>query len=314
MESFQWSDWVLGVTGASQITDQVVVQSLWGGCGELLRLRLRGGAVESVILKRVVPLGHSYSDRRKQRSYEVEQHFYRHLSARCDATCRVARWLGSVQQDGFSLLLLEDLREAGFTPHRGIGAAQIRQGLHWLAHFHARFLGVAGEGLWEQGSYWHLQTRPEEWQRMPAGALKQLAPALDQCLRRVQFVTLVHGDSKPANFLWSAEGVAAAVDFQYVGGGCGIRDVAYFLDCCLHEDGCEAQADNWLDFYFDVLRSALGQSMADLEEEWRAVFPVAWADYCRFWLGWGRRAELGAYSQKQVQRAAKFVEGAPVEN
>jgi hypothetical protein len=309
MQPRDWQGWVIEQTGARELLDSSVVQSLWGGCGELLRLRLRGGARETVILKRVVPLGSSYGDRRKRRSYEVEQQFYGTFSARCHDGCRVAGCLGRLQQGGSALLLLEDLAEAGYSPQRSIGVQHIRTGLSWLANFHAQFLNDPGAGLWDQGGYWHLQTRPEEWERMPAGALKELAPALDRCLRSAKFFTLMHGDSKPANFLWSSQG-AAAVDFQYVGRGCGIRDVAYFLDCCLHEEGCAAEAEQWLDFYFGVLRKGLGEAAAEVEAEWRALYPVAWADYCRFWVGWGRRASLGAYSGRQLERAVQHLEQA----
>jgi hypothetical protein len=71
----------------------------------------------------------------------------------------------------------------------------------------------------------------------------------------------------------------AAVDFQYVGGGCGMKDVAYLLD-----------DDRELDFYFSELRNRLSEDVdADaLETEWRELFPVARLDYERFLDGWRR--------------------------
>ena len=307
---FDWVPWVLSAMGAEAVTDSSLVQSLWGGYGELLRLELRGGAAGSVILKRVVPPTGpaSVSDARKRRSYEVEQAWYQEGSRRCPEGSRVAACYAGERVGESRLLLLEDLSNAGFFPRRPPGPAQVRAGLSWLAHFHARFLGARLIGLWKQGSYWHRGTREEEWRRMPAGRLKELAGALDDRLRGARYQTLVHGDSKPSNFLWSAEGGAAAVDFQYVGPGCGIRDVAYFLDCCLGERGCERDAEEWLDRYFGWLRQALEaeghESVAEeLEREWRALFPVAWSDYCRFYQGWGRPGPLGSYSQRQLRLA-----------
>ena len=141
-----WKDWVLARTGARKITGSSLLQNLWSGYGELLRLSLAGAPMESVILKRVVPptgARESTSDARKRRSYIVEQAWYRSGSQLCKEGCRVARCLGVEK----SLLLLEDLGTAGFFPGRPRGERDVRAGLSWLAHFHARFLGEKIEGL-----------------------------------------------------------------------------------------------------------------------------------------------------------------------
>lgn len=36
------------------------------------------------------------------------------------------------------------------------------------------------EGLWEVGTYWHLETRPDEWEQMGNIALKDAATAIDK--------------------------------------------------------------------------------------------------------------------------------------
>jgi Ser/Thr protein kinase RdoA (MazF antagonist) len=59
------------------------------------------------------------------------------------------------------------------------------------------------------------------------------AAVIDQVLNNCSYQTIVHGDAKLANFCFSKEGAVSAVDFQYVGGGCGMKDVAYFLGSCL---------------------------------------------------------------------------------
>ena len=52
----------------------------------------------------------------------------------------------------------------------------------------------------------------------------------------------MHGDAKLANFLFTSDhSQVAGVDFQYVGGGCGMKDVAYLLSC-LDEDACDTHA------------------------------------------------------------------------
>ena len=110
----------------------------------------------------------------------------------------------------------------------------------WLAHFHATFMGETPDGLWEVGSYWHLDTRPDELEALDDVHLKQAAGEIDALLRAARFQTFVHGDAKLANFCFSEDGTqVAAVDFQYVGGGCGMKDVAYFIGSCLYEEDCE---------------------------------------------------------------------------
>ena len=300
-----WQRWVLEKVHPRQLKGAVRIQSLWGGYGELLRLQLEPGP--NLVLKWVQPpiqAVESTSDRRKRRSYQVEQAWYRGPGRNCPPQSRIATCLGLA--DGW--LLLEDLEAQGYRRSRGPGPQEIAGGLDWLAQFHAAYLGQAPAELWEQGSYWHLETRRDEWAAMQDGPFKQLAEALDQRLRAASFQTLLHGDAKPANFLWDESGRAAAVDFQYVGPGCGIRDVAYFLDGCLDESGCQLHASHWLDHYFAQLCRALGarelgQLVEPLEREWRQLYPVAWSDFFRFWQGWGGCPSPGSYTLEQLQQA-----------
>jgi hypothetical protein len=64
---------------------------------------------------------------------------------------------------GEIVLVLEDLDAAGFPGRRtAADETRMRACLHWLAHFHATFIGEPPEGLWPTGTYWHLATRPDE--------------------------------------------------------------------------------------------------------------------------------------------------------
>ncbi|MGV3524153.1 MAG: phosphotransferase [Candidatus Sericytochromatia bacterium] len=303
---------ILEATGACALISETPLQRLWGGYGQISRLVLQGGTVPSAVLKRVSPPPQTparesaFSHLRKLRSYAVEQAWYRTWAQRCAADCRVPRCYGVETQGDELWLLLEDLDAAGFSGRwRVPGPEQQAQVLRWLAHFHALFLGSEPLGLWPEGSYWQLQTRPQEWADMPSGPLKAQAAALDARLRTARFRTLIHGDPKPANFCFGASGVAA-VDFQYVGGGCGMRDVAYWLSCCAGPWGARNATANWvdsqLDLYFDALQRALPPSLrqscgAALEQEWRALFAVAWTDFGRFLAGWQGGTEPDAFSQ-----------------
>lgn len=167
--------------------------------------------------------------------------------------------------------------------------AEMEACLRWLAHFHALFLGVAPENLWPVGTYWHLETRPDELEAMDHPQLKAAAGDIDRILNGCRFKTVVHGDAKLANFCFSPSGQeVAAVDFQYVGGGCGMKDVVYFLGSCMEERECDKRVPGLLDYYFCELKQSVGADVdfGALEAEWREMFAFAWTDFHRFLLGW----------------------------
>jgi len=127
---------------------------------------------------------------------------------------------------------------------------------------------------------------------MDDNALRDAAPVIDSMLNSCQFKTIIHGDAKLANFCFSQDGKrVAAVDFQYIGGGCGMKDVAYFLSSCLSDRDHETYEEALLNHYFDSLKTAFEKhthniDVKALETEWRSLFPVAQADFYRFLVGW----------------------------
>jgi aminoglycoside phosphotransferase (APT) family kinase protein len=197
-------------------------------------------------------------------------------------------------------MVLEDLDAAGYPLRkRQLSWEDIAACLAWLARFHASFLGREPVGLWEVGTYWHLATRPQELAALADQKLRAAAPAIDQQLNSCTYQTLVHGDAKLANFCFAPDGRVAGVDFQYVGGGCGMKDVAYFVGSCLHERECERWEARILDTYFACLQSELPQRNAALEEEWRSLYRVAWADFHRFLKGWSPgHWKINSYSER----------------
>jgi hypothetical protein len=301
-------------TGAARVELSEPVQELWNGYGEIRRATLVGASVRSVIVKWVVPPAASRLDaaearshRRKLRSYEVERAFYRRYAGRCGPSARVAAALHVASIGERTLLVLEDLDAAGFDLRRHrVSPGELVACLRWLARFHARFLGVKPEALWNAGTYWHLATRPDELAAVRDAAVRRAAPLIDARLNGARFRTLVHGDAKLQNFCFAAAGDAvAAVDFQYVGAGVGVKDVAYYLSSCLTPRELEREAPRHLDSYFRELRDALTDALADpakapfvthtelaaLEAEWRELYPLACADFYRFLLGWAGGAE-----------------------
>ncbi|AFG37055.1 phosphotransferase [Spirochaeta africana] len=300
-------------TGAVDFQVQECIQELWSGYGHIWRVQLEGARMRSVVVKHVQlyrdsrhPRGWNsdYSHQRKLRSYEVETAWYRSRAGSCDAACRVPACLAIESSDNEVFMVLEDLDAAGFSDRRsGIDQTEMLLCLSWLAHFHARFLGESPTGLWQNGTYWHLDTRPDELAALEDLPLRRAAAAIDARLSAAHWQTLVHGDAKIANFCFGRDSVAA-VDFQYVGGGCGMKDLAYFISSCLSEQECERQEQYILDRYFGYLEQALQRyrkpaSRTDVEAEWRPLYRVAWADFHRFVKGWSPgHWKINSYSER----------------
>ena len=292
---------VCAATGAQGVSRVEPLQRLWSGYGQIARVWLDGGTTSSVVVKWVQPPAAVSEDprshARKLRSYAVEQSFYLRHAPRSPPGCRLARALACEQLADQWLFVLEDLDAAGFSERRArLSARDMPVCLEWLAQFHATFLGEAqaARDLWPVGTYWHLATRPDELARSVDPELREAASWLDARLRSARHRTLVHGDAKLENFCFSRDLTRiAAVDFQYVGGGCGVADVAYFIGSCLDADACAAHAPALLDHYFACLQRALltqqlRAAASEVEAEWRALYPVAWADFCRFLSGWAQ--------------------------
>ena len=313
---------ILSATGAQRISSATVIQSLWSNYGEIVRLELEGSMYPSVILKHIKlpeetdshPRGWNTgrSHIRKIRSYQVETRWYQDYAHQCDSGCPVPSCLAANSAENETVLVLTDLDAAGFNVRKdSVEITDMVACLDWLASFHAIFLGSSAGGLWECGTYWHLDTRPDELAALDDAALREAAPLIHEQLQRCRYQTLVHGDAKLANFCFTADtpkpGVAA-VDFQYVGRGCGIKDVAYFIGSCLGEDECEALESTLLDYYFSALSHHVKEKQPDvdvaqLEREWRELYDVAWADFHRFLKGWSPgHWKINSYSERLTRR------------
>ncbi len=302
-------------TGASNIFEVEVIQNLWSGYGKIIRYGLEGTETESVIVKHVrLPEGKKHprgwntdlSHERKIKSYQVETAWYSKWANKCDENCRIPHCMAVETQGDEVLMVMEDLDASGFPGRKtSVTLNDMEVCLDWLANFHATFMGEKPEGLWETGTYWHLKTRPEELEVLKDIPLKNAAEGIDEKLKNSPFQTFVHGDAKLANFCFPTKGEqVAAVDFQYVGGGCGMKDVAYFIGSCLYEEDCETYEIHLLDYYFSSLKEALfaknkNIDSAALETDWRHLYYYAWADFHRFLKGWSPgHWKINSYSER----------------
>lgn len=307
----------------------MLVQELWNGYGRIERWSLASdgtssNSFNSVIVKVVDPKdgrashprgwASERSNARKLTSYRVERAFYERFSPRLGSSVRVPRCLAKQETPTGGRMLLEDLDGAGFRGRRTeLSEPELIACLHWLAGFHAAFVGVDPAGLWKRGTYWHLATRPDELAALQDPELRCAAPMIDARIGAARFQTLVHGDAKLANFCFSSPSASAAhpaavaaLDFQYVGGGIGVQDVGYFLGSCLDGNSLERMAQIYLDTYFESFARCLaarpGEQTPDpsaVESEWRSLWPDTWADFHRFLSGWAPdHWKLSVYSER----------------
>lgn len=298
---------ILQCTGASSLIEKEVIQQLWSGYGKIIRIGLAHAPMDSVIVKHVqLPLAKNHprgwntniGHQRKVKSYQVETSWYQTYSK--NSAARLPNCLAVETHNDEVLLILEDLDAAGYPIRKtSVTWKEITECLKWLAQFHASYMGKVPEGLWQSGTYWHLKTRPDELAVLADENLKNAAAKIDEKLNTCTYKTFVHGDAKLANFCFSEEGHVAGVDFQYVGGGCGMKDVAYFIGSCLNENDCERLEGQLLDTYFEHLQNEMTVANAALEKEWRSLYRVAWADFHRFLKGWSPgHWKINSYSER----------------
>lgn len=315
---------------------QETLQELWSGYGEISRYYIPKLGV-TVIAKSVNPpqqIKHprgwhsEISHQRKLLSYKMEANFYQYYSQYCQHSCYVPQiiaYSSSIESSDKQTLIMEDLTQLGFDDNdTTLSLSDIKVVVTWLANFHALFLQNKADDLWPIGTYWHLSTRQSEFNAMQDSPLKQAAKAIDNKLNTAKYQTIVHGDAKLANFCFgntmnidntdTPVKRVAAVDFQYVGKGVGVKDLAYFLGSCLTDSDLTALHEELLDYYFKVLIDSIAAqcpkpiNTEELEQEWRELYCFAHADFLRFLQGWSpEHPKINSYLQVQTDLALKVL-------
>jgi Phosphotransferase enzyme family len=284
--------------------DQINITSrarLWAGMGNIYRVSWKSeNATRTLMVKYVHPRlaspnKLSIGDQRKLDSYLVEASFYEHYATKLLATngvslppppYHVERHLQDKAHPTIIIAMGElktSSRSNQDTTHESV--------MKWLAQFHAATWNSTLDQLQPIGSYWHLETRPDEWDAMPRhgwqGRLKKAAKAIDQRLKRDALHCCVHGDTKDENLLYDNSGAVAFCDFQYSGRGPPTRDLAYYF-CTAHVEQ-EEEREELIQLYFDQLLQHLGQRHQDLptRQQLDDSLELAFCDFCRFMAGWG---------------------------
>lgn len=294
------------------------IQSLWSGYGQIIRCKCEISN-KSYVVKVVAPANAgshprgwntSVSHQRKLKSYQIEACFYQHYAKLTDANCKVPNLVASKTLNDYTLLVMEDLDEAGYFVRKETADWQsLALAVKWLAYFHVKFSNNQGSELWDNGSYWHLATRQDEYNAMPDNDYKRYAKQLDNALNSAQFKTLVHGDAKFANLCFHHNSSqVAAVDFQYIGLGSGVKDLAYLAGSCLNDKQLFEYEHLIVDEYITQVKQAanayeINIDFQSFEQETKHLYPIAWADFYRFLLGWNPQSwKIGGFMKYKAKQ------------
>lgn len=285
-----------------RVADPKTIARLWAGMGSVYELTLTAGGETAAIVVKYISLPAacaSIGDERKRVSYHCEAAFYNHGHAArlVAAGCAVPRpLLAEVTSEGKLTICMTRLGGRGGS----MGLAQSTAAVCWLARMHAAYWGAeradaaVASGLQEQGGYWYLDTRPDEWASMPQrgweGRLRLAARAIDERLKAEPMQTVVHGDAKDANMLFTQDAsggaVAAFYDFQYAGKAPPTKDLAYALTCA---SNAAADEDALVGAYHTELTKLL-QAQGDTPPSLpmlRESLALAYCDLGRWMSGWG---------------------------
>ena len=222
---------------------------LWGGMGQIYEVSFATtGPVRRhrFIVKSVVPprpgRGRCRGDERKAKSYVIESNFYKHLAPALmrpsssgdggDGPRMPVPYHVEHDVDDDRVLICMSVLDG--TPSRyGLDEYDVKSVLRWLSKFHSRTwhakldhdMLIANGIVQPIGSYWHLETRPDEHGNMSnkgwEGRLKMAAWAIHERLRRDDMQCFIHGDVKDANMLFANDDdggrVVGMYDVQYCG-------------------------------------------------------------------------------------------------
>ncbi|KAM0287999.1 hypothetical protein ACHAQH_000067 [Verticillium albo-atrum] len=182
-----------------------------------------------------------------------------------------------------------------------------------LQEAHRRGEGSRGTKIWLNGGYTYLATRLKEYasleededsewasafcghdEELGGGIAKAVAEVLKPTGRRAE--SIIHGDVKSENLFTTADGDKVAFfDFQYVGLGLGVCDLAKLFTCSVplrlitNSDQWEIAMEDGEKELLKRYRTALLQGDDDSYpwDEFVRHWECALVDWCRFQASWG---------------------------
>jgi hypothetical protein len=298
-----------------ELSDEL--HKLWGDCGAVIKAEVNEqlAVIKYSCIPTTIKHPHisqtPFAKARKAKSYCVERSFYQRYVCHLPCSTLTPELLLADQNGAENILVFKDFSVQGFHAVTEVDLDSLKQVIAWLARFHATFIWCDNEpehiNLWQQGGYWHLATRPDEFENMAQSDIKFNATKLEDILVNQTFKTLIHGDAKLANFAINGHSVIG-YDFQYVGKGVGLQDIMLLFTSVFDSEQLYLYEKPLLAFYFSELNSALENKFeqdmrSEIEHQWRRIWPVIWSDFYRFLLGWNpNHVKINHYMREQASR------------
>ena len=289
------------------------IATLWAGMGQIVRVQCQtsSGTTKTIIAKHIKCKNpRSFGDKRKAASYHVEAAFYSKYSAELSDMHICCKGLHvedeSSGKNGGAEITIVMTPLPNNTIHYMSGDTA-KAAVLSVARLHAHFWGrskadaAVENGLAPQGTYWYLDTRPDEYDGMPrhglSGKLRKAARDIDEALKSHPYQTVCHGDLKSCNMSMSDDPrYVTLVDFQYVGRACCAKDLAYLFVCGMDvdDDFEDRQEEEILRLYIDELKAnGVGRSDDGDNSPLPTIhglkdsLDLAYCDLYRWMLGWG---------------------------
>ena len=323
------------------------------------------GTTLPLVIKRVNPPqdDSSISHQRKLKSYTIEANFYNQIAPQLENRQCIVPIPYSIRNkdspaNSFQFIL-SDLSTNYSSSYSSLDRKDTLSALSWLAKFHSAFYqhpiitscgtcssdndihdddeGSNVQIVWSSGGYWHLKTRLDELESVDASKgnkfscfhpnNSQLAFMIDDRMNESSNTsfTLVHGDYKKDNILFSNDGrnnssECAVVDFQYCGAGYGMKDVVMLIvssvsRSTLHEMGEESLLtfyhQEFIKFREQKSDNDGNSSIADDGVlnlgAMRKQYELSLLDYVRFMSGWGFWGSNVDYAEEKTWSLLKEI-------
>jgi hypothetical protein len=323
------------------------------------------GTTLPLVIKRVNPRqgDSSISHQRKLKSYMVEANFYNQIAPQLGSRHCIVPIPYSIRNKDSPAksfqFILSDLSTDYSSSYSSLDRKDTLSALSWLAKFHSAFYqdpivtscgtcssdndirdddeGSNSQIVWSSGGYWHLKTRLDELKSVdPSMGNKfscfhpnnsQLAFMIDERMNESssKSFTLVHGDYKKDNILFSNDGgnnsgECAVVDFQYCGAGYGMKDVVMLIVSSVSRSTLlEMGEESLLAFYhqefikFHEQNSDYDGNSSTTDEGFfnfgamRKQYELSLLDYVRFMSGWGFWGSNVDYAEEKAWSLLKEI-------